>query len=793
MKLYVVFKVNLSQLINWNQYMEYQVLARKWRPANFFDMVGQEHITRTLQNALISNKTAHAYLFVGPRGIGKTSIARIFAKTLNCEKAPIANPCGVCDSCLSISDGNNIDIIEIDGASNNSVNDIRNLREEVSYTPARCTYKVYIIDEVHMLTNAAWNALLKTLEEPPPHVKFLFATTEPHKILPTVLSRCQRFDLKRIPGNVIVDRLSKISKAENVKISKHALRAISKAADGGMRDALSLLDQMIAFHLASDGKEISEEIVFKIFGLTATDDLYNLVASMLNDDKSGIILSIHKQSEAGINLEFLFNDILNCLRGIEICMLISNPDSILEVGSDVIEHYRKLGNNTSLSLIQKLLETLSPTGKVLHDSLNKQIYLETIILKSMRYAQSFSIDELISKINELKKNGQLNLLEAQIDKSHINLNRKELRSNTTSQSVVDQPISRVIPEKITEKSYDHKKAVVLEPKELVSSIKTQAKEEPIPEAIVHKTEIELSDDAIGAHSVKDNNRLEESSVQIEKDNIDSSKIASNQNVLPEDNDSIYSSVFSPSTDKSLSYDAVKDDLPAMSSIGNETPLQNNPATTKNIVSESIIDYDILFSNQSNSNQINNKSTLNSDIFNNRGIVSPLQNDLAAESLEQGKNWTEDSNNTLAIEPKIEKVEVNKINVENKFSPQELWYRLVKEMDNESIAKPQLKFYMQAAKPDSINNNSLTICYDEDFNSVHAEMVEMEIRLINESASRITGIDNFKVVIKHVKGIVKPVQDSKCVDLSELKEKIATNSFIKTSLDLFDGKIVDIKG
>ena len=217
--------------------MEYQVLARKWRPGTFSDLVGQEHITRTLQNALLSNRLAHAYLFVGPRGIGKTTIARILAKAINCKNAPPVEPCDKCSSCVSINEGNNIDIIEIDGASNNSVDNIRRLREEVLYSPINSKYKVYIIDEVHMLTNSAWNALLKTLEEPPAHVKFIFATTEVHEVLPTAISRCQRFDLRKIPQSLIAERLVKIAESENVQVSKNAIRVIARAADGGMRDA----------------------------------------------------------------------------------------------------------------------------------------------------------------------------------------------------------------------------------------------------------------------------------------------------------------------------------------------------------------------------------------------------------------------------------------------------------------------------------------------------------------------------------------------------------------------------
>src|SRR5260221_8604268 len=215
---------------------QYQVLARKWRPQQFDDVVGQEHVTTTLKNAIEQNRLAHAYLFVGPRGIGKTSTARIFAKALNCVKGPTVTPCDKCDNCKEITEGRSLDVLEIDGASNNGVEQERELRDTVRYAPARGKFKIYIIDEVHMLTTQAFNPLLNTLKEPPAQVKFIFATTEPQKVLPTILSRCQRFDLRRIPANLIVKHLKEIAKKEKVLVDDEALAAIARGAEGGLRD-----------------------------------------------------------------------------------------------------------------------------------------------------------------------------------------------------------------------------------------------------------------------------------------------------------------------------------------------------------------------------------------------------------------------------------------------------------------------------------------------------------------------------------------------------------------------------
>src|SRR5688572_31854208 len=258
--------------------MAYQVIARKYRPQRFADVVGQEHVTQTLAHAIEQNRIAHAYLFCGPRGTGKTTIARIFAKCLNCTGGPKVDFDEADIRVQEITDGRSIDVFEIDGASNNGVEQVRELRETCKYAPASSKFKIYIIDEVHMLSTAAFNALLKTLEEPPAHVKFMFATTDPEKVLPTILSRCQRFDLRRIPTALIVKHLAEIAQKEKVIVDQAALYAIARGADGGMRDAESTLDQLISFC----GDKIQESDVLSMFGLAARTQLLALATNILN-------------------------------------------------------------------------------------------------------------------------------------------------------------------------------------------------------------------------------------------------------------------------------------------------------------------------------------------------------------------------------------------------------------------------------------------------------------------------------------------------------------------------------
>lgn len=571
--------------------MEYQVLARKWRPKTFSDMIGQEHITKTIQNALVKNKLAHAYLFVGPRGIGKTTIARVLAKAINCKNAPVKEPCDQCISCKSINDGSNIDIIEIDGASNNGVDNVRNLREEALYAPVNSKYKVYIIDEVHMLSTSAWNALLKILEEPPAHVKFIFATTEAHKILPTVISRCQRFDLRKIPLNLIIKQLERISSSEGVKIGKEAIRAIAQSADGGMRDALSLTDQMIAFHSSNDSEEINECEVLAIFGIISSAQKENIVKSILTNNYPLLIFELNKLAQQGKNLEQLFYDIVDFLRGVEISILLKDPDEILEVGADIVQIYKNLAQFTTLDKVQLILESLSTAGKLLHDAINKHVIIETALMKAMRYSSSTKLNDIIKRLNQIKN------------------------STSSEEEILLKPIEQYIPPK-------------QEP-----HIFSQLSKSPQPK--------ETSE--------------------------------------------------------------VKQDTPKTE----ETPLQIAPPRA--------------------------------------------------------------------------------------ISPEKLWHKIILEMDSDHISKPQLKFWMQEGKPVSFKDNTLTICYDEEFNDIHAQRVKEEKQLLQKCIVEITGIKNAQLEIKTVKGLISPVSSPKPKDIEEVRDKVQNNKFIQKTVELFDGSIVEFRG
>ena len=387
--------------------MAYQVTARKWRPMRFSDMVGQEHIARTLRNAIITDRIAHAYLFVGPRGIGKTTSARIFAKALNCKSPIDGEPCCKCDSCKSIADESNVDIIEIDAATHTQVDKAREICEDVLHLPISSKYKIYIIDEVHMLSKSAWNALLKTIEEPPAHAKFIFATTEVNKVLPTVISRCQRFDLKRIPSDLITKRLAYIAGEENIRISVPALNVIARAADGGMRDAQSLLDQLVSFFGTDPANEITEEQALSLFGMTSPSEMVDLIRSILDDNRKDVVLYIHRFAQQGKNLESLYEEVLTWLRGIMLSLILPDPETVLDENPERLADYKELAEGRKPNIIQTLLEKLSESGYLLREAINKQVFIETIMLKSMRAAHSIPIESLIVRLNQIRRTGEL--------------------------------------------------------------------------------------------------------------------------------------------------------------------------------------------------------------------------------------------------------------------------------------------------------------------------------------------------------------------------------------------------
>jgi len=376
----------------------YEVLARKYRPQSFSELTGQEHVSRTLQNAIDSGRVAHAFLFTGARGVGKTSTARILAKTLNCEQGVSHEPCNVCPICIEITKGTSTDVFEIDGASNNGVEDVRELRDSIKYLPSHSRYKIIIIDEVHMLSTNAFNALLKTLEEPPEHVKFIFATTEPHKLPITILSRCQRFDFKRVPVAKIIIRLREIADKEQVSISDSALALIARKGDGSMRDSLTAFDQVLAF---CDSR-VSDQDVRTLIGAVDPRLLADISAAVFSGDTQGVLAGIKRVDTVGYNMRQFCQDLIEHFRYLLVIRSVKKPEEILDLADAELEELRRQAAGFSAGDIQRRLSLLIKADGEMAFASFQRLILEMALLKAAILVPVVPINELIEKIKMLE-------------------------------------------------------------------------------------------------------------------------------------------------------------------------------------------------------------------------------------------------------------------------------------------------------------------------------------------------------------------------------------------------------
>ena len=394
--------------------MSYLVIARKWRPQAFVDIAGQEHITRTLQNAISADRIAHAYLFTGVRGVGKTTAARVLAKALNCEKGPTPNPCGQCSQCEEIAQGSSIDVLEIDGASNRGIDEIRQIIDNVRYQPANSRFKIYIIDEVHQVTKDAFNALLKTLEEPPPSVKFILATTEPHRLPATILSRCQRYDFRRINLREIVQRLGAIAKSEGLDITEGALVLLAREADGSMRDAQSLLEQVLAMVAPADasGKKIpaNEVLLQEVLGLAERSTLYEISAAVLGGQAQRCVELVAEVVSRGRDLNRLSRDLVEHFRNLLVARLTAKGGangaqqtiSLLDLPDQEIVDLAAQSRTLSIETLLDYFDFMAAGDEEITRSATPRFALESLLIRLAGLPQTLPVTELIERLERLE-------------------------------------------------------------------------------------------------------------------------------------------------------------------------------------------------------------------------------------------------------------------------------------------------------------------------------------------------------------------------------------------------------
>ncbi|MBT4819015.1 MAG: DNA polymerase III subunit gamma/tau [Lentisphaerae bacterium] len=806
--------------------MTYQVLARKWRPQTFADIVGQEHISRTLQNAIATQRVGHAYLFVGPRGIGKTTSARVFAKALNCEAGIVKEPCCDCQSCREIAAGSSLDVVEIDGASHNRVEHIRDIRENVQYTPSRSRYKIYIIDEVHMLTTAAWNALLKTLEEPPPHVKFLFATTEPHKVLPTIVSRCQRFDLKRIPVPLIMGRLQQIAEHENVFIEDRALAAIARAADGGMRDAQSIFDQMIAFCGGMSTEEkILENDVIDVFGLASGAELRELAMGLVVNDMDRALRVVQALADHGRDLERLFGDLVGFMRNAMICSFCRDPGSMLEVSDSELDDLRQITEAGDPARIQRLLQELVTQEWSFRAALNKRVHLEATLARVMMDVHSVQIDDIVNRLNQLRGSGEI----PAIPIAPSAMTASPLAPAPSAPVPRSAPPSSTVPAAV-----DPGPSPASAGPSLTGSASPQEPEVSV--AIEHPAVVQCAPPAPVAEAPRTDppppsspapvqvasvsEPAPECQVPVVDDTPAGSPVSSAPSVPPWDTDAPVSSsdpaVAEPAEPSGT---AVQEGAETRKeAVPSSVPPTAEPGTPEGQLPELLTPEQTARSQGTEPAPQEDADAVSlADEGGAVELVKPLSAAPEPENASQPRVESPEpvSAPPAALEPvpaprqaaatpetRMPLRELgNRGDVptdapeESEGDPARLWHQLVAEVDK-APGHHQLKLYMQELIPVSFMRGLLQVAYDEDVPEAHAQKLlePAATEILNRCFQRVSPVPHGRVMIKRwIDSVSNEEQRKQLRSTPELRAKIEQNPFVKEVCTLFSGTVVDVRG